>query len=155
MTGAVSYTVRDYSNETSTHSFDMADLTEANFDTYLDPVTGLIPTYYNALDGIIVGNIGNQRISASDTLISQAPAGSVFAQVELKWLVFYSDDVTGKVYRREIPTPDLNLLTPNSDLMNISSGAGLTWKNAAEALWTSPDENPISIFKVQMVGRNN
>lgn len=155
MTGSVSFTIRDYSNETSTHSLDTADLTAANFNTYLDPVTGLVPVYYDALDAIILGNIGSERISARDILISQAPAGSVYAQVELKWLVFYSDNVNSKVYRREIPTPDLTLLVAGTDLMNITAGAGLAWKTAAENLWVSPDGNPVTIFKVQLVGRNN
>jgi len=154
MTGSVSFTLRDYSNETSIHSIDIPDLTAANFDAFVD-TGGLIPDYYDALDAIVIGNIGSERISARDILVSQAPAGSVYAQVELKWLVFYSDDVTSKVYRREIPTPDLTLLVAGTDLMNIASGAGLTWKTAAEALWVSPDDNPVTVFKVQLVGRNN
>jgi len=154
MTGSVSMTFRDYNNETSIHSMDIPDLTAANFDAYVD-TSGLIPDYYDAVNGITVGNIGSERISARDILVSQAPAGSVWAQVEMKWLVFYTDTVTAKVYRREIPTPDLTLLVAGTDLLNIASGAGLTWKNAAEALWVSPDNNPITIFKAQLVGRNN
>ena len=154
MTGSVSLTFRDYSNETSIHSMDIPDLTAANFDAYVD-TGGFIPDYYDAVNGITLGNIGSERISARDILVSQAPAGSAFAQVELKWLVFYSDDVTGKVYRREIPTPDLSLLVAGTDLLNLASGAGATWKTAAEALWVSPDGNAITIMKAQVVGRNN
>lgn len=154
MTGSVSITFRDYNNETSIHSMDIPDLTAANFDSFV-AAGNLIPDYYDAVAGITLGNPGSERISARDILISQAPAGSAFAQVELKWLVFYTDNVTGKVYRREIPTPDLALLVANTDLLNLASGAGLTWKNAAEALWVSPDGNAITITKAQVVGRNN
>lgn len=154
MTGSVSFTLRDYSNETSVHSVDIPNLTAANFDAYV-AAAGLIPDYYDALDGIVLGNIGSERISARDILISQVPAGSVYAQVELKWLVFYSDDVTSQIYRREIPTPDLTLLVAGTDLMNIASGAGLAWKTAFEALVVSPVGNAVSVVKVQLVGRNN
>jgi len=154
MTGSVSMTFRDYNNETSVHSMDIPDLTAANFDSFVD-TGGLIADYYDAVNAITLGNIGSERISARDILISQVPAGSTWAQVELKWLAFYTDDVTSKVYRREIPTPDLTLLVAGTDLLNIASGAGLTWKNAAEALWVSPDGNPVTIIKAQVVGRNN
>ena len=153
--GEVSFTIRDYSGETATHQVDTSEITAANFAAMVD-VGGLIPDYYDALDGIVIGNIARERITADVIEISSAKAGSVWAQVESKWLVRYRDtvDASAPVYRREIPCPDATLLVPGTDLMNITAGAGLTWRNAAEALWKSPAGNAIEIVSVEFVGRN-
>lgn len=153
--GEVTFTIRDYSGETGTHQVDIPEITAANFAATVD-AGGLIPDYYDALDLIVVGNIARERITAEVIEISSANAGSVWAQVESKWLVRYRDtvDATAPVYRREIPCPNAALLVAGTDLMNITSGDGLTWKNAAEALWVSPAGNAIEIISVEFVGRN-
>lgn len=153
MTGEVSFSVRDYSNEVSSHRIDIADLTSANFDTYVG-ASGLVPDYYDALNAIVLGNISRERITARNILISSAPAGSVYAQVELKWQLTYTDAVTGKQWQREIPTPDLTLLVAGTDLMNITAGAGLAYKTAFEAVAVSPDGNAVTLNSVRVVGRN-
>jgi hypothetical protein len=153
--GEVSFTIKDYSGETSTHQVDTPEITAANFAAMVD-AGGLIPDYYDALNGITIGNIAKERITAEVIEISSANAGSAWAQVESKWLVRYRDTVDGAapVYRREIACPDATLLSPNSDLMNLAAGAGLAFVTAAEALWVSPAGNPIEILSVEFVGRN-
>lgn len=153
MTGEVSFSIRDYSNEVSSHRIDIVDLTSANFDAYVG-AGGFIPDYYDALNGITLGNISRERITARNILVSNAPAGSVYAQVELKWQLTYTDNVNGKQWQREVPTPDLTLLVAGSDLMNMAAGAGLAFKTAFEAAAVSPDGNAVTLNQVRVVGRN-
>lgn len=153
MTGEASFTFRDYSNEQSQHRIDIVDLTAANFDAWVG-AGGIIPDYYDALNAITLGNISRERITARNILISSAPAGSVYAQVELKWQLSYTDATTGKVWQREIPTPDLTLLVAGSDLMNMASGAGLAFKTAFELAARSPEGNLVVLNTVRVVGRN-
>jgi hypothetical protein len=153
--GEVAFTIKDYSGETSAHAVDTAEITAANFAAMVD-AGGLIPDYYDALNGITIGNIARERITAEVIEISSANAGSAWAQVESKWLVRYRDTVDGSapVYRREIACPDATLLSPASDLMNVTAGAGLAYKTAFEALVKSPAGNPVELLSVEFVGRN-
>lgn len=153
--GQASFTVKDYSGETSNHAVDTPELTAANFAA-MTGAGGLIPNYYDALNGIVIGNITKEVITAEVIEISNANAGSVWAQVESKWLVRYRDtvDATQDIMRREIACPDLTLLQPNTDYLNLTAGAGLAFRTAFEALVVSPGGNPVEVVDVQFVGRN-
>lgn len=155
MPGEVSFRIADYGNEKSTHKVRIPAITAANFAAFLD-AGGFVPDYYDALDDIVIGNIQQERIVANVIDISTAPAGSVWAQREMKWLVSYRDtvDPTQPHYQLEIACPDLTLLVAGTDLMNVSAGAGAAFVAAFEALVVSDAGNAVEVLTVQLVGRN-
>jgi len=154
MTGELRFTVQDYTGERAGHAVDIADITAANFAAVMD-AGGLVADYYDALDDIVIGNITKEVISARNINISSGNAGSVWAQIEIRWYVPYTDDVTGKVYGRTIPTPDLTLLAVGTDNMDMTLAAAIAYKAAFEAAVVSPDGNAVTMGVPYVVGRNS
>jgi len=150
MAARFTLSIRDYSAEMSTVSLPGVDLTSANFDAQ----DGLWDTMQSAIDGVIVGVIGNRKLLAQDLLISGDLPTSAFAQRELKWLVRYSGNTTGKKYTAEIPTPDATLTLAGTDNMNVGVGAGATFVTAFEAVVRPAGEAGVNVENVILVGRN-
>lgn len=139
-------TVKDESNENSVLRLNVAD----------DITDGNITTLITSLEGIIIGSRGDAFLDTSvpKDVGSQALPGEAFAQRETKWLAAYVDDVTGKVYRKEIPTADLALRVSGTDVANLDSGAGLVWKTDWDLFVKSPEGNATTLQSMTAVGRN-
>lgn len=143
-------TLRDYGGETSTFSVYGAEMSAAEYSNIINQIADL----ETAIEGVTLGVLGRGVIEAVVNEGSQASAADVWAQRENKWMIEYADTVTGDVYRRELPTADLSLLQPGSELMDLSTGAGLALKTAFEAYVTSEDGNPVEIQRVYYVARD-
>jgi len=141
---------RDHSDETSTVGFSGVALSAANFTAQVALQDALIA----ATDAITLGNLAQYQRVADVVEGSNAIPSNPFAQREMKWLVSYEDNVTFQRYTKEIPTPDLALLTPNTDLMDIAAGAGQAWVAAFDAYQFSPNGNSVTVLSVRLVGRN-
>jgi len=153
MTGELRFKIKDYGGETSVHAVDIPDLTAANFDAI---VTTQVAAYYNAMNDICIGNISTEVITARNILISEANAGSVNAQVELRWFIPYTDNVTGKKYGRTLACPDLQMLAAGSDKMNMSNAFSIAFKDAFEDIVRAPDTgNAVTMGVPYVVGRNS
>lgn len=147
-------TFKDFDNETSSFQVNGVALTSANFDAQ-NTLWGNLLT---AIDGITLGNPQSYFIGL-ETGGSTLPATSPVARREVKWLVTFTDDVTGKQYRREIPCPDLTNAAlfssgdkEKADLLQANVAAFVT---AFEAFVTVTDaENAVTIQEIRMVGRN-
>jgi len=142
--------MRDYSGETSSFAVLGADMSAATYNDILNDIADL----EDAIEGVTLGTIARGVIEAVVTEGSQANPTNVWAQRENKWMIEYADTVTGDVFRRELPTADLSLLRPGSELMDLSTGAGLAFKEAFEAYVTSEDGNPVEIQRVYYVARD-
>lgn len=115
-----------------------------------------ITAIFNAIVGVTIGNVEKSVLKIStdkDAGVVGVP-GNAFAQREIKWLVRYTDSVTGKKYRFEIPTADLDLTTAGTDFMDLSSTEGAALVSALEAGIVSQDGNAVNIDTVEFVGRN-
>jgi len=148
MASRFTLSIRDYSNEMSTFSVPGLDLTAANFDAQ----DGLWDTLQSAIDGVIVGVIGQRKLLAQDIEVSVDLPTNAFAQRELKWLVRWSGNNSG-LHTSELPTPDASLTLAGTDNMNIGSGAGLTFANAFEAVVRGPGDTSVEVQSVILVGR--
>lgn len=142
--------IRDYGGETSVFSVTGADMSAA---TYNDVITD-IDDLEQAVEGIILGTLGRGVIEAVVSPGSEAAPSDPWAQRENKWLVYYSDNVTGKSATREIPTANLALLSPGTEFLNIASGAGATFKTAFEAYVRSEAGNAVTVERVVYVARD-
>jgi hypothetical protein len=140
----------DYGKEYSSMSVFMADVVEAD---YAETLTA-ISVFSASLDAITLGNPARESFKVIDDEISKLPAGGAFAQRETKWMVRYVDATTGKAHTCEIPTADLALLVPNTEMMNISSGAGATFKAQFELLVKTEEGNDVTVTEVEYVSRD-
>lgn len=141
----------DYSLEKSTAQFWGTLLTAANFDAQV----GLQDNLISAVDGITLGTLNQYTRIAAMVDGSSTPPASAFAQREMKWLVQYVDDNTGKVHTLDIPTADLQFLVAGTDLLDLASTEGAAFVTAFEAYVVAPDTgNSVTITQVQFVGRN-
>jgi hypothetical protein len=147
-------TIVDRSNEKATHTLTGVALTAANFDAQI----GLVGTYRTALEGIVLGEMFAQSINIRTEYNPTLPT-SGFAQRELKLLVRYQSDVSGKIYTIEVPTPDLANLTylGESDFIDLAdAGIMATWVSAFEGYAKAPDvpTEAVTVLSAEVIGRN-
>lgn len=154
MAGWTNFRYADYNNEQSTVTYNIPEVTAATFDGIFG-AGGVVQDLLTATDGISLGNmVYTSSVVQAGPGATPGPAGSAFAQRELKWFATYTDTVTGKLHHLEIPCPDLALLVPNTDLLNVAAGAGQAWVTAFETNARSPEGNAVQVVNVRVVGRN-
>lgn len=147
-----SFTIMDYNREKSSFTYNVGEVTAVTLPSILSGNTDL----EEALQAIIEGVISRRQLDVFDNAEqSPTPPTEKYAQRETKWLVRFRDVTTNKLYRSEIPTAKLSLLTANEDTLDLSAGAGLAFKTAFEAHARSVDNNNVVIISVQHVGRNS
>lgn len=143
--------VLDYSNETGTTQFNVAD----------DTAFGGIVT---AMEDVIYANTLKQTQYSVKELLLAAPTTNVEAQREQKLQVKYIDDVTFSKHELTVGCFDKSTVTfvQNSDLIQFDINAVLPSGNAAdtvaqalEANLLSPNGNAVTITEMRFVGRNS
>jgi len=151
MASKVTWGFLDYDSERSSFSVEGVDLTAAN----LVAQQTLIAALQAAVVAITIGQNSDETVLLSRELISNTPAVNPFAQRETKWLVTYSDDVTGEVHQAEIPTADLSNLTTNGGFLDTAPGSqGEDFVTAFEAFVRGDGVNAVTVISVRHVGRN-
>ena len=143
-------TVHDYDGEKSLTTFRNEEIDGDN----IDEVEGLFSDLLDGLNGVSLGLVVKTGRLGKVTRPASGNAASYLAQRQNKWLVRMTDDVTGRPCSLSIAAPDLSLLVPNSNLMDISAGAGLALVSAVEAGHLSVEGNAVSVVVVVYVGRN-
>lgn len=142
-------TVNGTTPEKGRTAFHIVDLTAGN----LVATQALLATLLTSIQAIVLGELNRERIILSDTLSSSSAANSPLAQRENKWLVTYEDATTHFLYRGELPTADLSLLSGNSEFLDLTAGPGQAFKNAFEAVVKSRANNAVTVVSVKFVGR--
>jgi hypothetical protein len=150
----VTWSLRDYTNETSPFRVNSGAITAVSIAGFLTA----IGTGRAAVEGITEGIVAKEQWVGDSTDLSAAIPTAVTAQVERKWLIRYHDTVTQKKYRSEIPTAELvagRLLT-NSDFANLADADMATFVTWFNGFARSPDSdtNAVVIDSIQHVGRN-
>jgi len=157
MAGKVTFSFLDAGGERSTTSFAIVTLTNANIDGIIG-AAGEVDDLRDAIVGVTLGQTASVKVLARDSDKSSSPATAPEAQRELKWLVEYSDDVTGQVYQAEIPCPDITDATlynqaPTKEI-DLTDALWVTFVTAFEALVRSADGNAVTVIGGRLVGRN-
>lgn len=141
----------DYSYEGVSTSWNGANPTAGTFDALVAAAEAV----QDAIQGVsLIDYEGLTMLAIDDPRETDQPA-SPYAQREAKWLVSYSDNVTGRVYSMEIGGPDLTLLSSDGQTMDVSGGAGAALVSALETNVLSRDGNAITVGPIVHVGRNN
>jgi len=144
--------ITDYSNEKS--SFGVTSVT-ANAGNLAAQQT-LAAALVGATEDLTIGEVTKQQMSL---VILDAPAipTSPYAQREMKWLVQYQGDTSGKLFSVEIAAPDItDNVAPNTDIADLSSTDWAAWVTAFEAYAKSPDNGTesVTVIGARIVGRN-
>lgn len=147
-------TVRDYSKELSRFSVNYSPITALNIGDILTQ-WGALKT---ATDAIILGVLANEQLVLDNTILSAGVPTSPFAQRELKMVVNYVGNTTGKKFQIEVPTPDLEALTLNNtdEVVLADSGVMASWVTAFETIAKSPDDpaEGVTVTTAFIRGRN-
>lgn len=151
--GKLVLTYRDYgtTGERSTAIFDGVDFTALNFDAQVTAQNAL----RDAVNAITLGELTKVTRIAVESPQPGANPASKFAQRELKWLVRYRDDVTGKRATLEIPCADLAKLDPNNqDIADVTDTDIAAFIAAFQAYVLGPSGNNAVVDQIVFVGRN-
>lgn len=168
-------TIEDYSQETSTMTFNLPEITALNFAG----VTQDLDEVRDAVAAVVLGKIVNVGFTRTynDDAINLTPVSDKNAQRERKFLVTMIDvkgwlDALGtirnpgygKTFNVEIPCIDVDLVANNKDEVDITAGDGLTLANALaaniksstnrDAATSVADPDYCRVVSIRKVGRN-
>lgn len=147
-------TIRDYSKELSRFTVNYTGVTAVNIGDILSQ-WGALKT---ATQNVILGVQANEQLVLDNTKLSAAVPASPFAQRELKLLVNYVGNTSGKPFQLEIPTPDLAALTLNNtdEVVIADGGVMAAWVAAFETIAKSPDSDveTVTVTSAFIRGRN-
>jgi len=143
----------DASNEKSTVTWTSANIDAAN----IAAEQTLAATLAVATGVLSIGDL-TKRTMTDILLDSPSVPADPFAQRELKWLVSYQGDTSGKIFNSEIPCPALTgNLVAGTDLADVTSTPWVNFIAAFEAFVRSPDNSTetVTFLSAHLVGRNN
>lgn len=144
--------ITDYSDEKSTFNVISVTANAGNLAAQQTLAADLVA----AIDDLVIGEITKQE-QCLVILDSPAIPTSPYAQREMKWLVSYSGDTSGKKFSIEIPTPDItDNVVPNTDVADLSSADWAAFVTAFELYARSPDNGTetVTVLGARLVGRN-
>lgn len=145
----------DYSAEKSTMRIVLPALTAGN----IAATESLLATLLSAIQAITLGAVRTETVKWRVDDVDIAAVTDPLAQREIKALVSYHDDTTGKKYRVEIPTLDLVTigLVAGSDLVDLGDTQAAAFVAAFEAVAMDPDTglNSVTVDSIRFVGRNS
>lgn len=154
MAGRVTFSILDFSNEVGRVGMWTPDLDSGNVDSYVDDApTGFLGDMRLALNDLIDGNHLRRTVTA--TIISDVATlpADPDAQRERKAMVTYRDTVTGKTYRLEIPTFNMEGAQAGTDVVDTSGANWQSFITQFEANFVSELGNAVEVVNVRHVGR--
>ena len=147
------FSVRDYSDEYSSTTLNIPDVTAANFDATITSINGI----NTAIDALTLVNITRVDLALETGLAgADIRPSNPFAQREIGLRFFYQDTVNGQKYNFTVPCADLSLVAQaGTDDVDLTLSIVAPVVTSIEALIVSPDGNPIVINRGQVVGRKS
>jgi len=147
-----SITIRDYSEELSNFGYDAAVLTAGNIVAQ----TALHVALEAATEDITIGVVAKQNLTQVLDESASIPT-LAYAQREMKALVTYQADTSGKKFQVEIAAPLLvGQLVPGTDVFDLTTTEWAAWVAAFEAVAAAPDDisDTVTVLGARLVGRN-
>jgi len=152
MTSFISRSYRDWSGEVSSFEFTTLALDGSSYSA--------LGTLYSAFDAAVADLTSGQlaKKAFGNRTIESSENGPFGANRENKILLTYKGDTSEKLFRVEIPCPNLveaNLLA-NSDMLDMANGEVAALVTAFEDLARSPDNGTetVTVISLRFVGRN-
>jgi len=144
--------ITDYSNEKSSFSVTSITANAGNLAAQQTAAAALVA----AVTDLTIGELTKQTMNL---VIYDTPAipSSPYAQRELKWLVSYQGDSSGKLFSVEIAAPDItDNVVVNTDVADLASTDWAAFVTAFESYVRSPDNGTetVTVIGARVVGRN-
>jgi len=149
---STNFQITDYSNEKSNFGVNSTVLTAGNFAAQQTLAAALA----TAIEDLTIGELTKQ-VALVPVIDTPAIPTDPYAQRELKWLVRYQGDSSGKMFSIEIAAPDITgNVVPNTDVADITSTDWAAFVTAFEAYAKSPDDvaETVTVIDARVVGRN-
>jgi len=149
---STNFQITDYSNEKSNFGVNSTVLTAGNFAAQQTLAAALA----TAVESLTIGELTKQ-VALVPVIDTPAIPTDPYAQRELKWLVRYQGDSSGKMFSIEIAAPDITgNVVPNTDVADITSTDWAAFVTAFEAYAKSPDDvaETVTVIDARVVGRN-
>jgi len=146
------FQITDYSNEKS--SFNVTSIT-ANAGNLAAQQTAAA-ALAAAVDDLTIGELTKQIMNLAIVDTPAIPTNP-YAQREMKWLVQYQGDSSGKLFSIEIAAPDItDNVVVNSDVADLASTDWAAFVTAFESYVRSPDNGTetVTVVAARLVGRN-
>jgi len=142
----------DFSDEKSGLTYTSANIDAANFAAQQTAAAALAV----ATGALSIGDL-TQRTMTDVLLSSPSIPTDPYAQRELKWLVSYQGDTSGKKFDVEIPCANLTgTVVPGTDLADVTDTLWVNYIAAFEDFVRSPDNDTetVTFLSAHVVGRN-
>lgn len=110
----------------------------------------------SAVENLTIGHLDKYGYTIP-VLDNPITPSNVYAQREMKWLVSYTGDTSGKTFQVEIAAPDLTGNTiANTDMADLTSTDWVAFIAAFEDYARSPDNGTetVTVVSAKIVGRN-
>lgn len=151
---AVSFSVRDWSDEYGRVEFPIAD--QAGTQTVADIDTTILANLRTAVDGVTLGNIARESVRLLEGGNDARPA-SALAQREFGLRVFYHLNTSGEKRNLTIPAVDIAALTiaGGGDIVELADGGPMAaLVTEIESLVVVGGE-AVTVDRAVIVGRNS
>lgn len=119
MAGNLSFRFKDARDRTRTSAIPIA--TPADGAAYTAAVAA-IATLTSAIQDLTLAEYAGQQVATAVSHPSVVAPSDPKAISELRWIVNYADDVTGKNYQFTIPAADLSLLPDGTEDLVLADG---------------------------------
>lgn len=146
------FQITDYSDEKSSFGFLSVTGNAGNLTAQETAAAAVAAAVANLTIGVV-----SRELYAIQLIDAPGIATNPYAQREMKWLVTYVGNTSGKQFSIEIAAPDVTDNTvPNSDVADLTSTDWVAFKTAFEAFAKSPDNGTeaVTVVKAHLVGRN-
>lgn len=150
-------TVIDKSDEASTVSFNLPDITSLNADDVLgNTVDDAVGGIRLAMAPLILGNYWKHQVNQLVSDEGRTTPANGFAQREFKAIFYGVDNVNGRRLSFEVPTFDAGTFAQdNTDELDLTDVALAAFVTAVQTYAISRDGNAITITRARIVGRSS
>jgi hypothetical protein len=121
----------------------------------LDAAIGRLKVMRDAIMAVSKLAPAGVSISIPFETLSPSPPVDATSQRELAARMSYSDTVTGKKYRFDIPAPDDDYVPTGSDEINMGAAVWVAFKQLFDTNVVSELGNPVVLISGRFVGRNS
>ena len=143
--------ILDYSRETSSFTVPI--------NPAAVPSAGDLTALYDAQANMTIGTQDDGILSVKNVNDSGSVAtpANEYAQREMKYIVSFASNNTGEQYSRELPCPDLTLMAPGTDLLDLANATVAAFVTAFEAVASIEEgltPSDVTVTSIKLVGRN-
>lgn len=107
-----------------------------------------------AVDAVTIGGAGSEAFIATETNVAKNPSANEAAQRENKWLVSFTDDVTGLGGSFTIPCYNPTLIAPDGIFMDPAAAEYTALVAATEDFVRSNAGNAVTVTSIKFSARS-